>query len=74
MTEARHDVLGIGNAIVDILARAEDDFIVEQKLTKGSMRLVDMMRRHLGGGGLILAATHGPLGIEARELRLGAAA
>jgi heme exporter protein A len=40
----------------------------------GQMRLVDMMRRHLGGGGLILAATHGPLGIEARELRLGAAA
>jgi sugar/nucleoside kinase (ribokinase family) len=43
MTEARFDVLGIGNAIVDILARAEDDFLVEQKLTKGSMRLVDMV-------------------------------
>jgi sugar/nucleoside kinase (ribokinase family) len=43
MTEARHDVLGIGNAIVDILARAEDDFLVEQKLSKGSMRLVDMV-------------------------------
>jgi len=42
MTEARLDVLGIGNAIVDILARAEDDFIVEQNLNKGSMRLVDM--------------------------------
>jgi len=42
MTQASYDVLGIGNAIVDILARAEDDFLVEQKLTKGSMRLVDM--------------------------------
>ncbi|MBN9000077.1 MAG: adenosine kinase [Rhizobiales bacterium] len=42
MSEARHDVLGIGNAIVDILARAEDDFLVAQNLHKGSMRLVDM--------------------------------
>ncbi len=42
MTDARYDVLGMGNAIVDILARAEDDFLVEQKLTKGTMRLVDM--------------------------------
>jgi heme exporter protein A len=32
------------------------------------------MRGHLAGGGLIMAATHGALGIEARELRLGAAA
>jgi heme exporter protein A len=38
-------------------------------------RLNDLMRRHLAGGGLIVAATHGPLGLEpARELRLGAAA
>ncbi|WP_029077148.1 adenosine kinase [Kaistia adipata] len=42
MTEARYDVLGIGNAIVDILARAEEDFLVEQQLVKGAMRLVDM--------------------------------
>ena len=34
-------------------------------------RLVDLMRGHLAGGGLILAATHAPLGIEAPELRLG---
>ena len=31
------------------------------------------MRDHLAGGGLIVAATHGPLGIAARELRIGAA-
>jgi heme exporter protein A len=37
----------------------------------GQERLADLMRRHLAGGGLILAATHGPLGIEATELRLG---
>ncbi len=40
----------------------------------GQERLADLMRQHLGGGGLIMAATHGPLGIAARELRLGATA
>jgi len=35
-------------------------------------RLIDLMRRHLAGGGLILAATHAPLGLDAvQELRLG---
>jgi len=37
-------------------------------------RLAGLMRGHLGKGGLIVAATHGPIGLEgARELRLGAA-
>ena len=37
-------------------------------------RLADMMRGHLGGGGLIVAATHGALRLAgARERRLGAA-
>jgi heme exporter protein A len=40
----------------------------------GQERLAELMRQHLGGGGLIIAATHGPLGIEARELRLGVVA
>ena len=30
-----------------------------------------LMRNHLATGGIIVAATHGPLGIEARELRIG---
>lgn len=34
-------------------------------------RLGELMRAHRGGGGLILAATHGPLGLDgAQELRL----
>jgi sugar/nucleoside kinase (ribokinase family) len=41
MPETKFDVLAIGNAIVDIIARAEDDFIVGQGLTKSAMRLVD---------------------------------
>ena len=35
-------------------------------------RLAELMRGHLAGGGLILAATHAPLGLDAvQELRLG---
>jgi heme exporter protein A len=33
-----------------------------------------LMRGHLTGGGIIIAATHAPLGIEAMELRMGAPA
>ena len=34
--------------------------------------LAGLMRQHLSGGGLILAATHGPIGLDgAKELRLG---
>ena len=32
-----------------------------------------LMRDHLARGGMIVAATHAPLGIESRELRIGAA-
>lgn len=40
----------------------------------GQALLRDVMRRHLAADGLILAATHAPLGLDAaRELRLGAA-
>ena len=40
----------------------------------GQEMLAGLMRGHLAGGGVILAATHGPLGIACRELRLGRAA
>ncbi len=33
-----------------------------------------LMREHLSRGGLIIAATHAPLGIDSRELRIGGAA
>src|SRR5205085_3440717 len=38
------DVLGIGNAIVDVLAHADEDLLGEQGLAKGSMTLVDALR------------------------------
>lgn len=44
MTATRYDVLGIGNAIVDVIARAEDDFLVAQGMHKGAMALIDEPR------------------------------
>ena len=44
MTTLRYDVLGIGNAIVDVIARAEDDFLVAQGMQKGTMALIDEAR------------------------------
>jgi sugar/nucleoside kinase (ribokinase family) len=44
MTAPRYDVLGIGNAIVDVIARAEDDFLVAQGMHKGAMALIDEPR------------------------------
>lgn len=40
----------------------------------GQAVFAGLMREHLAGGGMIIAATHAPLGIEARELRIGGAA
>lgn len=36
-----YDVLGIGNAIVDVLSHAEDDFLHDHGMTKGAMQLID---------------------------------
>ncbi len=40
MTQPHYDVVAIGNAIVDILAQADDAFLAEQGMTKGAMQLV----------------------------------
>jgi len=37
----------------------------------GQEMLAGLMRAHLASGGMIVAATHGPLGIECKELQLG---
>ena len=44
MTAPRYDVIGIGNAIVDVIARAEDDFLVAHGMHKGTMALIDEAR------------------------------
>ena len=41
MTTHRLDVVGIGNAIVDILGRCDDAFLAKHGAPKGHMRLVD---------------------------------
>jgi fructokinase len=41
MTAPRLDILGIGNAILDVQARAEDGFLAAHGMTKGAMALVD---------------------------------
>ena len=41
MTLPTLDIVAIGNAIVDVIARAEDAFLAQRKLTKGGMQLVD---------------------------------
>jgi sugar/nucleoside kinase (ribokinase family) len=41
VTDTRLDVLAIGNAIVDVIAAADDDFLAAEGLDKGSMRLID---------------------------------
>ena len=44
MASAPNDVLGIGNAIVDVIARAEEDFLLAQSMRKGTMALIDEAR------------------------------
>ena len=39
-----HDVLCIGNAIVDVIARVSDSFVERHGLVKGSMNLIDETR------------------------------
>ena len=40
----RHDVLALGNAIVDVIATAEDDFLIRHAIQKGGMTLIDEPR------------------------------
>jgi sugar/nucleoside kinase (ribokinase family) len=44
MTPAAFDVVGIGNAIVDVIAHAEEDFLAREQLVKGTMALIDADR------------------------------
>ena len=41
---AAYDVVGIGNALVDVIAHASDQFLAEHALVKGAMTLVDTER------------------------------
>jgi len=41
MTDAKYDVLGIGNALFDVLVRTDEGFLFKHNMTKGSMALID---------------------------------
>src|SRR5947209_7439668 len=41
MSATQYDVLGIGNAIVDVIARTDDDFLAKHGMNKGGMMLID---------------------------------
>ncbi len=44
MTSAKYDVLGIGNAIFDILVQTDEGFLAEHGMVKGGMALIDEAR------------------------------
>jgi sugar/nucleoside kinase (ribokinase family) len=47
-SRAEIDVIGIGNALVDVLSHESDDFVRRQDLVKGTMHLIDEARaRHV---------------------------
>lgn len=60
----KFQVVGIGNAMVDVLARAEDSFLAQAGIEKGIMQLIDMERA---------VALYGSIG-PAREVSGGSAA
>ncbi|WP_417513779.1 adenosine kinase [Minwuia sp.] len=41
MSDTRHDVIALGNAIVDVLSESDDAFLKAHGLPKGSMQLID---------------------------------
>lgn len=65
MTEKQYDVFGVGNALVDTLVTIDEQFLVDNQITKGVMTLVDSHRQ-----GELLAA----LSDHHLELRSGGSA
>ena len=47
MDEHRYDVVGIGNAIVDVISQEPESFIADHELVKGAMTLIDADRAEL---------------------------
>jgi adenosine kinase len=44
MTSAKYDVLGIGNAIFDVLVQTDEKFLADHGMAKGGMALIDEAR------------------------------
>ena len=41
---SQFDVLTVGNAIVDIISRCDDQFLIDNAITKSAMNLIDAER------------------------------
>src|SRR4051795_4992090 len=44
MADVKYDVLGIGNALFDVLVKTDEAFLGKHGMTKGSMSLIDEAR------------------------------
>ena len=44
MQQNNFDVVGVGNAIVDVISNVDDDFVRRYELNKGAMTLIDQDR------------------------------
>ena len=64
----RFDILGIGNAIVDVVAPVPESFISHHDMRKGSMTLIDAARAEA------IYAADGPSPWETADLCKGLAA
>ena len=81
MQAAELDVLGIGNAIVDVLSHTDDAFLDAEGLTKGSMTLIDVERAdvlydHMGAaievsGGSVANSVAGAAAFGSRVAYIG---
>ena len=47
MTDTQYDILGIGNAIVDVVAATDDQFLSRHDMHKGAMQLIDSTQADL---------------------------
>jgi sugar/nucleoside kinase (ribokinase family) len=77
MSQNRIDVLTLGNAIVDVLAHTDEAFLLQKKVHKGAMQLIDEPRAEelyrdmgpaiivSGGSGANTAAGVASLGVKA---------
>src|SRR4030088_459860 len=81
MTSAKYDVLGIGNAIFDVLVQTDEGFLAAHGMTKGGMALIDEARalsiyRDIGpaiemSGGSAAHTIVGVAGLGARAAYVG---
>ena len=65
------DVVGIGNAIVDIIIKPDDSFLIKNSLTKGSMSLLDQQAAEKLYLALGTVKTHARRGLIALRKQMG---